>query len=304
MNDQLLKFLLPQATVRGEVLQLGAAWRQMTAHHDYPPPVRALLGQATAAAALLAAGLKFKGALTLQIHGDGPLRLLVVECQSDLRLRATAKLRGDAVVAADATLTQLVNAQGQGRCAITLDMQDRLPGQQPYQGVVPLAGDSIASAIEAYMRQSEQLDTRLWLAADADVAAGLLLQRLPGDGGRRVEAQDEDAWPRVQMLAGTLSAGELLTVPAPALVQRLFWQERLEPVPAAAPRFECRCSRERVGRMLRTLGRTEIDSVLAESGQVEVTCDFCNARQRFDAVDVGQLFATGATDDAAPERPH
>lgn len=304
MSDRLLKFLFDRAPVRGELLRLQDAWRQMTAHHDYPAPVLALLGQMTAAVALLAANIKFKGALTLQIHGDGPVRLLVVECQPDLRLRATAKLQPDASIAADATLTQLVNARGGGRCAITLDPQERLPGQQPYQGVVPLAGDSIAAVIETYMRQSEQIDTRLWLAADAGVAAGLLLQRLPGEGGHGTGTQDEDAWPRALMLAGTLTTDELLALPTEALAQRLFWQERLLHAPAATPRFECSCSRERIGRMLRSLGRAEVDGIVAERGDVEITCDFCNARQRFDAVDVEQLFATGSTEEAPAARPH
>jgi molecular chaperone Hsp33 len=303
MSDTLLKFLFRDAPVRGEVVQLDAAWRRMIQFHDYPAPVVALLGQMTAAAALLAANIKFNGALSMQIHGDGPVKLLVVECQPDFRLRATAKLREGAVIAADAGLSSLVNAHGKGRCAITLDPRDRLPGQQPYQGVVPLEGDSIAAALENYMRQSEQLDTRLWLAANGEVAGGLLLQKLPQEGGRS-GPQDEDAWPRALTLAGTLTPDELLTVAAPALVRRLFWQEQLQHAPAATPQFECSCSRERIGRMLRTMGREEVDSIITERGSVEVTCDFCNARQVFDAVDVGQLFATGSTEEAAADRPH
>lgn len=311
MADRLLKFLFHQAPVRCEVVRLGEAWQRMIQFHDYPAPVIALLGQMTAAAALLAANIKFNGALTLQIHGDGPVRLLVVECQPDFRLRATAKLAEGAVVPDDAGLAALVNAHGSGRCAITLDPKDRLPGQQPYQGVVPLQGDSIAAAIESYMKQSEQLDTRLWLAADAGVATGVLLQKLPREGGKASAGAtgaaevDEDAWPRAVTLADTLTASELLAVPADTLVQRLFWQEQLHHAAPATPTFECSCSRERIGRMLRSMGREEIDSIIAERGAVEVTCDFCNARQVFDAVDVGQLFATGSSAEAAaPPKPH
>jgi molecular chaperone Hsp33 len=305
--DRLLKFLFDRAPVRGEVVQLDAAWQRMIRFHDYPAPVIALLGQMTAAAALLAANIKFNGALTLQIHGDGPVRLLVVECQPDFRLRATAKLHEGAVIPAAAGLAELVNVHGRGRCAITLDPRDRLPGQQPYQGVVPLEGDSIATALETYMRQSEQLDTRLWLAASSTIAAGVLLQKLPREGGSAAAAQserDDDAWPRATLLAGTLTPDELLAVPADGLVQRLFWEERLNHAPAATPQFACSCSRERIGRMLLSLGRAEVDSILAERSAVEITCDFCNASQTFDAVDVGQLFATGKTDSAASERPH
>lgn len=304
MSDRLLKFLFHDAPVRGEVVRLAEVWQQVIEHHDYPAPVLALLGQMTAAAALLAANIKFNGALSLQIDGDGPVRLLVVECQPDFRLRATAKLRADAPVPADATLRTLVNAQGQGRCAITLDPQDRQPGQQPYQGIVALTGDSIAQALETYMRQSEQLDTRLWLAADARAASGVLLQKLPAEGGRAAQARDTDAWDRTTTLAGTLTPPELLDNDPEQLVRKLFWQERLEHGAAFAPRFECRCSRGRIGRMLLSLGRGEVEDILREQDRVEVTCDFCNKAQVFDAVDVGQLFATGDSRNEVPERRH
>lgn len=311
MSDRLLKFLFHGAPVRGEVVQLDTAWPRMIQFHDYPAPVTALLGQMTAALALLAANIKFNGALTLQIHGDGPVRLLVAECQPDFKLRATAKLAEGATIAADASLRELVNLHGNGRCAITLDPRDRLPGQQPYQGVVSLAGESIAAALENYMRQSEQLDTRLWLAANGQVAAGVLLQKLPTEGGTAagtasgtIAEPDTDAWPRALTLAETLTPDEMLSVPADTLVRRLFWQEQLQHVPPVTPQFECSCSRERIGRMLRSMGRAEVESIVAERGDVEITCDFCNARQVFDAVDVGQLFATGSTDEPAGERPH
>ncbi len=308
MADRLLKFLFRGAPVRGEIVRLDEAWQRMTRFHDYPPAVTALLGQMTAAAALLAANIKFNGALTLQIQGDGPVRLLVVECQPDFRLRATAKLREGAAIAADAALTDLVNAHGSGRCLITLDPRDRLPGQQPYQGVVPLAGDSIAAALESYMQQSEQLETRLWLAASGSTATGVLLQKLPREGGTAVlaaaGAEDDDAWPRACVLASTLRPDEMLAASAETLAQRLFWEEQLDHMAPAVPQFACSCSRERIGRMLLSMGRTEVDDIIAEQGQVEVTCDFCNARQRFDAVDVGQLFATGQTQGADTERPH
>lgn len=304
MSDRLLKFLFHDAPVRGEVVRLAEVWQQVIEHHDYPAPVLALLGEMTAAAALLAANIKFNGALSLQIEGDGPVRLLVVECQPDFRLRATAKLRADAPVPADATLRTLVNVQGQGRCAITLDPQDRQPGQQPYQGIVSLTGDSIAHALESYMRQSEQLDTRLWLAADTRAASGVLLQKLPAEGGRAAQARDTDAWDRTTTLAGTLTPPELLDNDPEQLVRKLFWQERLEHGAAFAPRFECRCSRGRIGRMLLSLGRGEVEDILREQDRVEVTCDFCNQVQSFDAVDVGQLFATGDSRNEVPERRH
>ncbi|MCX8005810.1 MAG: Hsp33 family molecular chaperone HslO [Burkholderiaceae bacterium] len=293
MSDRLLKFLFADAPVRGEIVRLDAAWQRMVELHGYPAPVTRLLGELTAAAALLAANLKFDGTLILQILGDGPVRLLVVECASDLRLRATAKLRDGVSIGPQAGLRELVNVHGQGRCALMLEMANAAPGQQPYQGIVSLEGETVAQVLQNYLRQSEQLDSRLWLAADDSRCGGLLLQKLPREGGRAT--QDEDAWERAGALAATVSDAELLTLAPATLARRLFWQERLEPYAPLSPRFECRCSRERIGRMLLSLGRAEVEAIVAELGAVEVTCDFCNARQRFDAVDVAQLFTTGST---------
>lgn len=302
MADTLLRFLFHDAPVRGEVVRLQASWRQMVANHRYPAPVARLLGEMTAAAALLAANIKFDGALILQIQGNGPVRLLVVEVQPGMRLRATAKLRETAVIGEDATLQLLTNPNGEARCAITLDPTGRRPGQQPYQGVVPLAGETIAEVLENYLRQSEQTESRLWLAADESAAAGVLLQKLPQEGG--AAKPDVDAWQRAGALTATLTREELLTLEAEALARRLYWEERLQHFPPAAPRFECNCSRERSGRMLLALGREEAESILAERGDVEITCDFCNARYAFDAVDVGQLFASGATREADASTRH
>lgn len=303
MADALLKFLFRDASVRGEIVRLQESWRQMLANHRYPAPVARVLGEMTAAAALLAANLKFDGALIMQIQGNGPVRLLVVEVQPQMRLRATAKLRESAAIDAQATLQQLTNPHGDARCAITLDPTGRRRGQQPYQGVVPLAGETIAQVLENYLRQSEQVDSRLWLAADEHAAAGVLLQKLPQHGGAGAKP-DLDCWERVGALTATLTDGELLALPPEALAHRLYWQENLQHFEPVAPRFECNCSRERSGRMLLALGRDEVDSILAERGEVEITCDFCSARYAFDAVDVGQLFASGAMREADASTRH
>jgi molecular chaperone Hsp33 len=300
--DALLKFLFRDAPVRGEIVRLQASWRQMVANHRYPAPVTRLLGEMTAAAALLAANIKFDGALILQIQGNGPVRLLVVEVQPGMRLRATAKLRDTAVIEAQATLQQLTNPNGEARCAITLDPTGRRPGQQPYQGVVPLAGETIAQVLENYLRQSEQIESKLWLAADEHVAAGVLLQKLPQEGG--AAKPDVDAWQRAGALTATLTRMELLSLAPEALAHRLYWEEQLEHFAPVEPRFECTCSRERSGRMLLALGREEVESILAERNDVEITCDFCNARYAFDAVDVGHLFAAGATREADASTRH
>lgn len=298
MTDQLKKFMFDAAPVRGEIVSLQATWQNVLQRHTYPAPVRALLGEMMAAAALLSANLKFDGALVMQIHGDGPVSMLVVECNSDLTMRATAKYADE--ISADATLAQLVNTSGQGRFAITLDPKDKQPGQRPYQGIVPLSSQTgplpdMAAVLEHYMLNSQQLDTRLWLAADGQQAVGLLLQRLPRDGGQagatRADEHDEDAWQRAGHLGSTLSRDELLSASPDTLIRRLFWQEDLRLFEPRQPRFRCTCSRRKVGDMLRMLGREEVDSVLAEQHKVEVDCEFCRQHYAFDAVDVAQLFA-------------
>ena len=311
--SELHKFVFEGLPVRGMLVRLTDAWQDILQRHreggGYPTAVTELLGEMTAAATLMQANIKFNGALIMQIMGDGPVKLAVAEVQPDLSLRATATVVGE--VAQDAPLSHMVNVNNQGRCAITLDPKDRLPGQQPYQGVVPLFGDRheklerISEVIEHYMLQSEQLDTRLVLAANDQVAAGLLIQRLPLQGeanlsGSGVGRADEDQigrnedYNRIAILAASLKREELLTLDADTILHRLFWEEdvrRFEPLSGEqGPRFACTCSRERVSSMLRSLGRDEVESIIAEQGGVEVGCDFCGAQYRFDPVDAAQVF--------------
>ncbi|MEY3264004.1 MAG: molecular chaperone Hsp33 [Pseudomonadota bacterium] len=292
MADTLQKFMIDQSLVRGELVEITNVWQQIQSRRHYPPAVKTMLGEMLSAAALLSANLKFNGVIILQIHGDGPVQLLVVECDADLKLRAMAKLREDATVEDDATLQQLVNLHGEGRFAITLDPNDKMPGQQAYQGIVALDGDSVATVIENYMLRSEQLDTRLWLAADDTVSRGLLLQKLPAEGGTGVPvADDNETWDRSVMLASTLSQNELLSTDIMTLLQRLYWEETIRVFEPRHPVFQCSCSRERVGNMLKMLGQAEIDSALEELGQLAVDCEFCGQHYDFDKVDCTQLFA-------------
>ncbi len=311
--SELHKFLFEGLPVRGMLVRLTRGWRDAMARREqagvaFEAPVRQLLGEMAAAGVLMQGNIKFNGSLLLQLHGDGPVKLAVAEIQPDLAWRVTATVQGE--VAPDARLEAMVNLNGRGRCAITLDPKDRLPGQQPYQGVVPLHGDQreplqqLSEVLEHYMLQSEQLDTRLVLAADDEVAAGLLIQRLPaeGEGNLAGAARNEDdiglneGFNRIAMLAATLTRDELLTLDADTVLRRLFWQEpvrRFEPILGdrlGGPRFACTCSRERVGNMLQGLGRAEVDDILVEQGQVEIRCEFCGAMYRFDPVDVGELF--------------
>jgi molecular chaperone Hsp33 len=247
------------------------------------------------------------------------VKLAVAEVQPDLAFRVTAKVIGP--VAGDARLEAMLNVHGQGRCVITLDPQDKLPGQQAYQGIVPLHGDrreplqELSEVLGHYMLQSEQLDTRLVLAANDDVAAGLLIQRLPVEGaGNLGIARNEDeigrneGFNRIAHLAATLTREELLALAPDTVLHRLFWEERVqrfEPlVGAAGPRFACTCSRERVGQMLRSLGRGEIDGIVVEQGRVEIACDFCGTKYHFDAVDVGELFTQRQNQPPSPGGVH
>jgi molecular chaperone Hsp33 len=297
-KDTLQKFIFDNAAVRGEFVEISDTWREIQSRHDYPQAVRTVLGQMVAAAALLSANLKFNGSIIMQIHGDGPVRLLVVECDSALRLRATAKLAEHAIVPVDATLTSLLNAHGKGRFVITLDPADKVPGQQPYQGIVPLDGEDMATVIENYMLRSEQLDTRLWLGANDDVSRGLLLQKLPRHSGKddqvkqASEAEDLETWNRAVMLASTLKREELLSTDIQTLMNRLFWEEAVRVFEPAHPQFHCGCTREKVGNMLKMLGQAEVDDALADLGKLGINCDFCGKHYEFDKVDCAQLFAS------------
>ncbi len=290
MTDCLQRFLIRPAAVRGEVVSLSAAWREVVDRHVLPAAVRDRLGELVAAALLLAATIKFDGTLILQIHGDGPVALYVVECPPDGSFRATVRMR-DGVdpaisIPAETPLSALVNANGGGRFAVTLEPRER--GQPVTQGIVPFEGETVAQVLENYMARSEQIPTRLWLAANATLAGGVLIQRLPTQGGLPVE--DTDGWPRIQHLGDTITATELCSVTPQEILHRLFWQESKEEGEPRPLHFACRCSRERVGGMLKMLGETEVESILTERENVEVRCDFCNQAYTFDAVDCAQLF--------------
>ena len=277
LSDFLSRFLFEHAPIRGEVVRLDAVWQSVLERHDYPPVLRNMMGELCAAAVLLAATLKLQGSMVLQIHGKGAVKLLVVECSGDLELRATAKWEGEL---AHGTLQDLI---GDGRFVITLDPKD---GNQAYQGIVALEGDSIAEILQNYMTRSEQLETYLWLAADDKQAAGMLLQKLPDQR----EEQDTDTWARARQLAATIEPQELLTLPAEELVHRLYHEEDIRLFDAQAVVFRCTCSRDNVARMLRMIGRPEVEAILAERGDVEVHCEFCNQRYVFDRVDADAVF--------------
>ncbi len=291
-SDTLRRFVFERYPFRGQLVHLGPAWAAMMEHHDYPPQVRDTLGEAVAAAALLSSTLKYDGLLSLQLRGAGPMHLMLVECTDGLSMRAVARFRDPPAT------SDLRVLSGDGTLTVTIESGE---AANRYQGIVPLTGASMGDCLRAYFEHSEQLPTRLWLRADADSASGLLLQRLPvtsrpvgvtesGAGGV-AEDEIEDAWRRVQLVAGTVTPGELAQLDDRDLLRRLFAEDDVRMFQSAPVFFRCRCSRERVGNMLRALGREEVDSVLEEFGQVEVRCEFCSRSYRYDAVDATALFA-------------
>ena len=312
--NELLVFICDGAPVRGEIVSISSAWQAVLERRDDPPAIRRILGDFVGAATLLSASLKFDGTLIIQAQSKGPIQLLVVECTSNLSMRATVKLSVDpSEIRPDASLGELLDASNTGRLVITLDPANREPGQPPYQGIVALQEhrgavikpvSSAAEAIALYMQNSEQLDTRIWLASNDTHIGGLLLQRLPDSGGHaHLDPQTAaEGWSRIQTLGETITDDELLTLSPETILRRLFLEESSEngvrSFPARPIHFSCRCSRNKVADVLRMLGEEEVQSILAEQGAVETVCDFCAKPYRFDAVDCLQVFKTELLSDA------
>jgi molecular chaperone Hsp33 len=293
MTDSLKKFLFEDRSVRIESVQLTQTWLAAQAHHTYPPCVAALLGELVAAATLLSATLKFDGSLLLQLQGDGAISLMVVECRADLSLRATVKMR-ERTLPDTPDLQSLVNPGGTAKFIVVLDPPKHTPGRQVYQGIVPLEGDTIAAALEQYMLRSEQLDTRIWLAADSRLCTGLLLQRLPVQGGNQQAplSTAHESWERAQQLAQTLNQPEMLGADQDTLLHRLFWDELLHSFEPRTITWRCSCSHERVADMLRMLGKPEVQDMFEDRDSIEVACEFCGQPYIFDAADALRLFST------------
>jgi molecular chaperone Hsp33 len=296
-SDLIKKFLLQDRSARVIATSIERAWQEAITHQTNSESVLQLLGELVAAATLLAANLKFDGALLLQMQGQGAVKLLVVECRQDMTIRATVKLRREPE-AHETGLQALLNADQQGRFVVILNPPKTQPTRQPYQGVVPLRGDTVAEVLEDYMRQSEQLLTRIWLSARPDRVAGLLLQRMPHDGGQeRVDAsQAAQSWQAAEAVCETISSEELVSISTDTLLHRLFWESpvvSLEEIPII---WHCGCDRERVAGMLRSLGADEVNSIVKEQGQVTVTCEFCGTPYVFDPIDATALFESTLPD--------
>jgi molecular chaperone Hsp33 len=272
--DSLQRFVLEGRAIRGEIAHLDDTWQRVLARRHYPLVIQRLLGEAMAAALLLSATIKFQGQLTLQLQGQGPVRLLLVQCSSDRLLRGLARWE-DPVF--DVPLSALCAS---GTLAITLDLGQ---SHTPYQGIVPLTGDSLAATLETYCYRSEQLPTCFYLAADRSRSAGLLLQRLPGNS-------ENDTWQRLRALSATLNPIELLKLNGSRLISRLFPEDDIRFFTVQPVGFHCACSRERISALLRALGRNEVREIVTEQGNVTVTCEFCGMPYIFDSVDSEGVF--------------
>lgn len=283
-KDSLHRFLFEKTNVRGELVHLDATWQAALERQDYPAPVRALLGEAMVAAVLLSATIKFDGSLIIQVQGSGPVTMVVVQAGAQRTLRGLAHWEGEVP---EGSLTELV---GVGRLAITID-----PGEsgERHQGIVPLERESLALCLEGYFQQTEQLPTRLWLAADDERAAGMLLQQLPQ------ETTDHDAWGRDVHLGETVTREELLELAPREIMHRLFHEEDVRVFDPDPISFRCACSRERIENMLRNLGYEEVQNILQEQGEIVVNCEFCNQCYQLDPVDAEGLF----TETAQPDVP-
>ena len=292
-----MRIMFEGVAARAHLVRIDRAWLEVAHRHAEAPEVMTLLGEMSCAAILLSASLKYQGAVILQIHGDGPIRLAVAECNSLLEFRSTIKMSETLAVKPGASWQDLVNQDNLGRFSVVLDPQ--ISTQNPYQGIVPLHEAGLAQALESYMAKSEQLPTRLWLACDGEQAVGLLLQKMPIEGGTSqppgpqsalTASEADDQWQTLTTLADTLTKEELLQTEGQTLLHRLFWEKNPRLLEEKPVQFHCPCSRTKVSKMLRMLGEPEIESILAEQGQVEVNCDFCNSSYAFDAVDCAALF--------------
>ncbi len=274
--DLVYRFLFEEEDIRGQHVSIDNSWQRIVDQSDAEPAALLLLGQALAAATLLVETLKIEGSISLQVRGDGPVHLLMAEATSRHTIRGI--VRQNRPIETGQTLENIFAANA---LVITINAGDK----KPYQGIVPLQGNSLTEILQTYFDQSEQLPTRLWLASSLQNASGLLLQQMPGEG------HDDDSWNRLLMLTDTVEDQELLELETTQLLHRLYHQEKLRLFPAESIQFACSCSRQRTQNMLHSLGEAEIKSILAEQGEIKITCEFCDASYEFDAVDLGEVFS-------------
>ncbi len=289
MSDTLHRFQLENLHVRGEWVSLGESWQAIQKTVDYPKPIRQVLGEALVAISLLAESLKFDGSLVLQIRGTQPVSMLVVQASSEGAIRGLASWDGE--IDEDASFKDLFNptneTQGANHGTMVISVEPNSTQGERYQSLVPLEGDTLSDCFTQYFAQSEQLQTRLWLAVDDKVATGLMLQSLPLED---TEIQKQ-GWEHATILADTVRDSELLTLDAQELLHRLYHEEDLILYDAKSIRFECSCSQQKIELTVRSIGEDEVNSIIDEQGVIHIDCDFCNTRYELDSVDVKRLFS-------------
>lgn len=277
-HDQLHRYLFEQFAVRGELVTVSETWKQILENHNYPLPVKNLLGELLVATSLLTATLKFAGDITVQLQGDGPMTLAVINGNNQQQMRGVARVQGDVPESAD--LKTLV---GNGYLVITISPEE---GER-YQGVVGLEGDTLAACLEDYFMRSEQLPTRLFIrTGEVDgqpAAGGMLLQVLPAQ-----DAQTND-FEHLATLTETIKAEELFTLSATDVLWRLYHEEEVTVYDPQAVEFKCTCSRERCAGALKTLPDEEIDSIMAEDGEIDMHCDYCGTHYVFNSMDIAEI---------------
>lgn len=276
-KDVLRRFLFDNLAIRGEWLNLTDSWQAAKQHHNYPAAVTQQLGEAIAAATLLSATIKFDGNLILQAQGDGPLKSLVAQSSNDRNIRGWARCEENA------TANDFKSLLGSGRMVLTIEPNKG----EPYQGIVPLVGEKISDAVENYFNQSEQLKTRLWIFANEQQVAGLFIQELPSED----KVESEENWARIETLANTVTAEELLSLPCETMLHRLFNEEAVRLFDENSVAFKCRCSNEKVATTLLSLGRAAVDDIIIEQNEIVADCEFCSAKYHFDKVDIERIFS-------------
>jgi len=277
-HNAIQRFLFKELNIRGQHIRLQDSWQAMTKDRHYPESIIKLLGELTAMSVLMANGMKHKGRVTTQIQGSGPVTLLVVDVTHDLKIRGVAKT--NQTITTETSLDELL---GDGQILMTLENTQT---QHHYQSYVPRDGDTIAACFETYLSQSEQLPSKIWLAADAKNLGGVMIQKMPETDGH-----DEDGWERIVHLTTTVKDEELSQLPAGELLNRLFNEETLELFNAEEVVYECPEDKERVTTMLRSLGEAEVRSILEEQGEIVIHNEMCNFHMRFNEADVDALFA-------------
>lgn len=289
------RFLFKEHDIRGQAIQLNESWQEMVKDRHYPDSIITLLGELTAVSILMANGMKHEGRVTIQVQGGGPIQMLVVDVTHDLKIRGVAKTNNETAghLSDKTTIDELL---GDGQILMTLENTQT---QHHFQSYVPREGNSIAEAFESFLSQSEQLPSKLWLAATEKALGGVMIQKMPDSGSHFDNdfnpdgemTSDKDAWNRITHLTSTVTAKELTELPTETIIHRLFHEELVELFAERDVTYECPKDEEKVKNMLISLGEAEVRNILEEQGEIVIHNEMCNFHLRFDENDVNDIFS-------------